>query len=135
MSIIHKHGIDKKTFREEKDPKVNFDLKKVKLEDKDHQEFKDKMVQIYLNNLNEFLDITAANTVEKSFDKVQYAAHKLIPSSRHMGFDELVILLKKTEEYILRGNNLDEAKALVNRSEQIVRQVKEEVQSQLLNVN
>lgn len=134
MSIIHKHGNDKKTFPEEKDTKMNVDLKKVKQDDRDHQEFKDKMVQIYLNNLNEFLDITAANTVEKSFEKVQYAAHKLIPSSRHMGFDELVILLKKTEEYTLRDNNLEEAKALVNRSQQIVKQVKEEVQSQLLNV-
>lgn len=134
MTIIHKHGIDKKTFSVEKNQKVNFDLKKIKMEDKDQLEFKDKMIQIYMNNLKEFLEITAANTVEGSFDKVQYAAHKLIPSTRHMGFDELVSLLKMTEEYKLDKHNLEEAKKLVYRIQEIVKQVKEEVQAQFLNV-
>ncbi len=135
MTIIHKHGIDKKTFRVEKDQKINFHTQKIKKEDKDQLEFRDKMIQIYLNNLNEFLEITTINTVENSFDKVQYAAHKLIPSSRHMGFDELVSLLKKTEEYILSKQNLKEAKVLVTQIQEIVKQVKEEVQSQFLNVS
>jgi signal transduction histidine kinase/CheY-like chemotaxis protein len=134
MTIIHKHGIDKKTFRVEKNAKVNFDLKKIKQEDNDPLEFRDKMIHIYINNLNEFLNTTAANTVEESFDKVQYAAHKLIPSSRHMGFDELVILLKKTEEYKLNDVNLEEARSLVARIQEMVKQVREEVQAQFLNV-
>jgi CheY-like chemotaxis protein len=134
MTIINKHGIERKTFRMDKDAKLNIDLKKAKKQGEDQLEFRDKMVQIYLNNLTEFLKITGENTVENSFDKIQYAAHKLIPSSRHMGFDDLVILLKKTEVYELKNQNMEEAKALVSQSQQIVRQIKEEVQSQLLNV-
>jgi hypothetical protein len=68
------------------------------------------MIQIYINNLEEFLHVTNVSSVENSFDAIQYAAHKLVPSSRHMGFQELVVLLKKTEEYNLNGHNAEDAR-------------------------
>jgi len=135
MTIIRKHGIDKKTFRVRKDQKIQMDLKKLYLPEAENLEFKDKMVQIYLNNLNEFLDTISVATVEDSFERIQYAAHKLIPSSRHMGFVELVKLLKKTEEYKLKEDNMNDARELVKHTEKLTLQAKNDVQAQFLNVS
>jgi hypothetical protein len=134
-TIIHKHGIDKKTFKVKRDQMIPMELQKITPSSEKKLEFKDKMIQIYVNNLNEFLEIIASATVEESFSRIQYAAHKLIPSSRHMGFDELVKLLKRTEEYKLNARNIQDAQDLIKKIEKLTLQAKYEVQSQFSNVS
>jgi CheY-like chemotaxis protein len=135
MTIIHKHGIAKKTFRVNNVPKIQMaNERKIAVED-NNLEFKDKMVQIYIRNLEEFLNVTDVPSVVKSFETIQYAAHKLVPSSRHMGFHELAVLLKKTEEYKLNGQNADDAGHLVVRIRDIVRKVKNDLMAQVSNVS
>jgi signal transduction histidine kinase/CheY-like chemotaxis protein/HPt (histidine-containing phosphotransfer) domain-containing protein len=134
MTIIHKHGIAKKTFRLSDGHKIHQEPDKMKSTEKTNLEFRDKMIQIYINNLEEFLHVTNVSSVENSFDAIQYAAHKLVPSSRHMGFQELVVLLKKTEDYKLNGHNAEDASDLVNRIRDIVSQVKKDLTAQFSNV-
>ncbi|MBR9999421.1 MAG: response regulator, partial [Cyclobacteriaceae bacterium] len=134
MTIIHKHGIDKKTFRVNHERKINIDMGKIKSTGDNNIEFKDKMIRIYINNLDEFLDVSGRASIEKSFDTIQYAAHKLIPSSRHMGFKDLVVLLKTAEEFDLNRHNAEEAGKLVYRIREIVKQVKNEVMAQFSSV-
>jgi len=132
--IIDKTKTHKKSFVYGLKSKVNINLKQLKLNKEDHSEFKDKMIIIYLKNLEEFLSVVNSSSEDQNFENIQYAAHKLIPSTRHMGITELVNLLKKVEEFSLSKQNKKEAEALVERIILIIKQVKDQVQSQLSKV-
>lgn len=134
MTIIHKHGIAKKSVKADV-PKVQLDNGRNKPAENSNMEFKDKMVQIYIRNLEEFLNVTDVPSITKSFETIQYAAHKLVPSSRHMGFHELAVLLKKTEEYTLNGQNAEDAQHLVSSIRDIVKRVKNDLVAQVPNVS
>ncbi len=77
-------------------------------------DFLDKMILIYQQNLDEAIIQFEENSLPEGVKQIQYAAHKLIPSSRHMGLNELVSMLKEMESCSLSDDNLSEAEDLLD---------------------
>ena len=75
-------------------------------------ELKNKLLNIYYENLSSSMEIIHNCNIENDFEKIRYQAHKLTPSSRHMGYKDLVTVLKKIDELELTPQNKQEAKKL-----------------------
>jgi CheY-like chemotaxis protein len=96
--------------------------------------FIEKMLSIYLDNLDESIQIFEKNNFPDQIKKIQYAAHKLIPSSRHMGMEELVNKLKKLERYEPDEGNTPEGKTLYLEILENLKQIRKNLNTQIQNV-
>ncbi len=73
----------------------------------------DRLTTLYFDSLSNTLQEIKNCTAERDFDKVKYHAHKIIPSTRHMGFTELESILKRIEAFKLMPQNVFEANKLI----------------------
>ena len=60
------------------------------------------MTEIYMKNLTSTIHQFEGD-ISSDLDNIRKAAHKVIPSSRHMGFNQLAEQLKQLELNIING--------------------------------
>lgn len=70
--------------------------------------FIEKMTGMYIKNLEDAIQQIKKSDEINNLEHIQYTAHKLIPSTRHMGFDRTVILFKSIEEMDTEKLNQEE---------------------------
>jgi len=82
-----------------------------------------KMTTIYHHNLESAISSLEDNLAQKSYERIQNTAHKIIPSSRHMGFNVYANKLKDLELKILENDENDDI--LENQTRSIIEDSRE----------
>lgn len=95
---------------------------------KQNEMFAFKMTDIYGKSLEKALMVFKSE--ERDHQAIRKIAHKILPSTREMGFDHLASLLKQLEEYIEKNDEAVEIQTQIN---EVVREV-EKVQSSVRSV-
>lgn len=85
--------------------------------------FMERMIHIYIKNLDNAIKELESNNAADEFEKVKYTAHKILPSTRHMGFNDLAGKLKALEDLEIKNNKAG-AEELIYETLQIARSTK-----------
>jgi signal transduction histidine kinase/DNA-binding response OmpR family regulator len=75
-----------------------FDLEELKKITRGDEQFLKRILELFLENTPESIDIMLKATSERDWNKVGMLAHKMRPSFSHMGIKDLAALLKKIED-------------------------------------
>lgn len=86
-----------------------------------------KLMNIYYDSISDALSLIKNYPVERDYDKIRYQAHKLIPSTRHMGYSGLADTLKKIEEFKLMPQNINEAEELIREFTALAEKIREQL--------
>jgi len=98
----------------------------------DNAAFALKMARIYEASLQGALSNFQSDGMD--WESIRKSAHKIIPSSRQMGFDDFAILLKKLEKSIEENGNLEDTKlrltAVINEGQAVQKQILDYLRAQ-----
>ena len=98
---------------------------------KDNEAFAFKMADMYADSLEKAIGIF--RTQERDFEMIRKTAHKIIPSTRQMGFDRFTSLLKQLEKTIERNDKQRDIKLqikdVINEGLVIQEEIKDILQS------